>query len=58
MIFRGMAFALRGQAATINEARVLGAVFACSSVLIPFFFGGRSAGSRPAGCPWATRRAT
>ena len=28
VIFRGMAFALRGQAATINEARVLGAVFA------------------------------
>ena len=39
VIFRGMAFALRGQAATINEARVLGAVFALSSVLIPFFFG-------------------
>ncbi|MDA0169758.1 cytochrome d ubiquinol oxidase subunit II [Solirubrobacter taibaiensis] len=39
VIFRGMAFALRGQAATINEARVLGAVFAFSSVLIPFFFG-------------------
>jgi cytochrome d ubiquinol oxidase subunit II len=39
VIFRGMAFALRGQAATLNEARVLGAVFAFSSVLIPFFFG-------------------
>lgn len=39
VIFRGMAFALRGQAATIDEARVLGAVFAFSSVLIPFFFG-------------------
>ncbi|MBE2317760.1 cytochrome d ubiquinol oxidase subunit II [Solirubrobacter sp. CPCC 204708] len=39
VIFRGMAFALRGQAATINEARVLGATFAFSSVLIPFFFG-------------------
>ena len=39
VIFRGMAFALRGQAATIKEARVLGAVFAFSSVLIPFFFG-------------------
>lgn len=39
VIFRGMAFALRGQAATIGEARVLGAVFALSSVLIPFFFG-------------------
>jgi len=39
VIFRGAAFALRGQAATINEARVLGAIFALSSVLIPFFFG-------------------
>ena len=39
IIFRGTAFALRGQAATISEARVLGAVFAFSSVLIPFFLG-------------------
>ena len=39
VIFRGAAFALRGQAATINEARVLGAVFALSSVLIPYFLG-------------------
>src|SRR5919112_1540459 len=39
IIFRGAAFALRGQAATIREARVLGAVFALSSVLIPFFLG-------------------
>jgi cytochrome d ubiquinol oxidase subunit II len=39
IIFRGAAFALRGQAATIREARVLGAVFAFSSVLIPFFLG-------------------
>ena len=39
IIFRGTAFALRGQAATINEARVLGALFASASVLIPFFFG-------------------
>jgi len=39
VIFRGMAFALRGQAATINEARTLGAVFAFSSVLIPYFLG-------------------
>ncbi|HEY6691599.1 MAG TPA: cytochrome d ubiquinol oxidase subunit II [Solirubrobacteraceae bacterium] len=39
IIFRGTAFALRGQAATINEARVLGAVFALSSVMIPFFLG-------------------
>jgi cytochrome d ubiquinol oxidase subunit II len=39
IIFRGTAFALRGQAATVNEARVLGATFALSSVLIPFFLG-------------------
>jgi cytochrome d ubiquinol oxidase subunit II len=39
IIFRGTAFALRGQAATINEARTLGAVFALSSVLVPFFMG-------------------
>jgi cytochrome bd ubiquinol oxidase subunit II len=39
IIFRGTAFALRGQAATINEARTLGAVFALSSVLVPFFLG-------------------
>jgi cytochrome d ubiquinol oxidase subunit II len=39
IILRGTAFALRGQAATINEARTLGAVFALSSVLTPFFLG-------------------
>jgi cytochrome d ubiquinol oxidase subunit II len=39
IIFRGTAFALRGQAATIREARVLGGVFALSSVLIPFCLG-------------------
>jgi cytochrome bd ubiquinol oxidase subunit II len=39
IIFRGTAFALRGQAATIKEARFLGALFALSSVLIPFFLG-------------------
>jgi cytochrome d ubiquinol oxidase subunit II len=39
IIMRGAAFALRGQAATINEARVLGAVFASSSVVLPFFLG-------------------
>jgi cytochrome bd ubiquinol oxidase subunit II len=39
IIFRGTAFALRGQAGTMAEARLLGAVFALSSVLIPFFFG-------------------
>jgi len=39
IIFRGTAFALRGQAATINEARNLGAAFALSSVITPFCFG-------------------
>jgi cytochrome d ubiquinol oxidase subunit II len=39
IIFRGTAFALRGQAGTMREARILGALFASSSVLIPFCFG-------------------
>jgi cytochrome d ubiquinol oxidase subunit II len=39
IIFRGTAFALRGQAATMNEARTLGATFALSSVITPFCFG-------------------
>ena len=39
IILRGTAFALRGQAATIGEARVLGACFALSSVVLPFFLG-------------------
>jgi cytochrome bd ubiquinol oxidase subunit II len=39
IIFRGAAFALRGEAATISEARLLGATFALSSLLVPFFFG-------------------
>ena len=39
IIFRGTAFALRGHAATIDEARGLGALFATSSVLIPFCLG-------------------
>ena len=39
IIFRGAAFALRGQAGTIREARALGGLFALSSVLIPFFLG-------------------
>jgi cytochrome bd ubiquinol oxidase subunit II len=39
IIFRGGAFALRGEAATIREARVLGGMFALSSVLIPYFLG-------------------
>jgi cytochrome d ubiquinol oxidase subunit II len=39
IILRGSAFALRGEAATIAEARALGATFALSSVLVPFFLG-------------------
>ena len=39
IIFRGAAFALRGEAATISEARALGATFALASVLIPFCLG-------------------
>jgi cytochrome d ubiquinol oxidase subunit II len=39
IIFRGAAFAMRGQAGTIREARALGALFASSSVLIPFCLG-------------------
>jgi cytochrome d ubiquinol oxidase subunit II len=53
IIFRGTAFALRGQAATINEARTLGATFALSSVLTPFFLGaaigGIASGDVPVG---------
>jgi cytochrome bd ubiquinol oxidase subunit II len=39
IIFRGTAFALRGHAATIREARFIGATFALSSVIVPFCFG-------------------
>jgi cytochrome d ubiquinol oxidase subunit II len=39
IILRGAAFAVRGEAATISEARALGATFAISSVLTPFFLG-------------------
>jgi cytochrome d ubiquinol oxidase subunit II len=39
IIFRGAAFALRGEAATVGEARALGATFAVASLLTPFFFG-------------------
>jgi cytochrome d ubiquinol oxidase subunit II len=39
IIFRGTAFALRGQARTIGEARALGAAFAVASVLVPFAMG-------------------
>jgi cytochrome bd ubiquinol oxidase subunit II len=39
IIVRGTAFALRGQARTLREARFLGASFALSSVLVPFAMG-------------------
>jgi cytochrome d ubiquinol oxidase subunit II len=39
IILRGTAFAVRGQAATIKEARGFGAIFAASSVLVPFCLG-------------------
>src|SRR3954467_10715158 len=62
IIFRGTAFALRGQAATISEARVLGALFALSSVLIPFCLGaviggiasGRVEVGNAVGDPWSS----
>jgi cytochrome d ubiquinol oxidase subunit II len=62
IIFRGAAFALRGQAATIREARLLGALFASSSVLIPFCLGaalggvasGRVPVGNAAGDPWSS----
>src|SRR5688500_15822478 len=39
IVLRGGAFALKGEAATIAEARALGATFALSSLLVPFFLG-------------------
>jgi cytochrome d ubiquinol oxidase subunit II len=39
IILRGSAFALRGEAATIGEQRILGGAFALSSVLTPFCLG-------------------
>jgi cytochrome d ubiquinol oxidase subunit II len=39
IIFRGTAFALRGHATTLGEARALGALFALSSLLTPFALG-------------------
>jgi cytochrome bd ubiquinol oxidase subunit II len=61
IILRGSAFALRGEAATIGEARWLGATFALSSVITPFFLGAAigavAAGEVPADGPgdaWAS----
>ena len=48
IVLRGGAFALKGDAATIAEARALGAIFALSSVLVPFFLGA-AAGAIAAG---------
>jgi cytochrome d ubiquinol oxidase subunit II len=48
IVLRGGAFALKGEAATIGEARALGATFALSSVLTPFFLGA-AAGAIAAG---------
>jgi cytochrome bd ubiquinol oxidase subunit II len=48
IVLRGGAFALKGEAATIGEARALGATFALSSVLVPFFLGA-AAGAIAAG---------
>jgi cytochrome d ubiquinol oxidase subunit II len=39
IVLRGGAFALKGQAATIAEARALGAIFALASVVTPFALG-------------------
>ena len=39
IILRGAAFALRGEASSMFEQRSLGAVFALSSILVPFFLG-------------------
>ena len=39
IILRGGAFALRGEASSMFEQRSLGAVFALSSLLVPFFLG-------------------
>jgi cytochrome d ubiquinol oxidase subunit II len=39
IVLRGGAFALKGEAATIAEARALGATFALASLIVPFAFG-------------------
>jgi len=48
IVLRGGAFALKGEAATIAEARALGATFALASVIVPFFLGA-AAGAIAAG---------
>jgi cytochrome d ubiquinol oxidase subunit II len=39
VVLRGAAYALRGEAVTIAQQRILGATFALSSLLTPFFLG-------------------
>ena len=58
IVLRGGAFALKGEAATIAEARALGAMFALSSVLVPFFLGAAAGAIAPARFRSATRPAT
>jgi cytochrome d ubiquinol oxidase subunit II len=62
IVLRGTAFALRGQASSRPEARLLSATFALSSVLAPFCLGaaagaiasGRVPVGNAAGDPWAS----
>jgi cytochrome d ubiquinol oxidase subunit II len=62
IVLRGTAFALRGQAASLREARLLGATFALSSVLAPFALGAAAGGiasgrvpvGNAAGDPWSS----
>jgi cytochrome d ubiquinol oxidase subunit II len=62
IILRGTAFVARPHAATLRQARLLGAAFALSSVLVPFCFGaavgGIASGRVPignaAGDPWTS----
>jgi cytochrome d ubiquinol oxidase subunit II len=62
IILRGTAFAFRPHATTLAHARVLGAAFALSSVLVSFCFGaavggiasGRVPVGNAAGDPWAS----
>jgi cytochrome d ubiquinol oxidase subunit II len=62
IILRGTAFVLRPHATTLSRARLFGAAFALSSVLVPFCFGaavgGIASGRVPignaAGDPWSS----
>jgi cytochrome d ubiquinol oxidase subunit II len=62
IVLRGTAFALRDQASSLPEARLLGATFALSSVLAPFCLGAAAGGiasgrvpvGNAAGDPWAS----